>query len=141
VRCGRKWTGSRGRWSSPKGINGGGGLAKPDEVELFPLPRTEEEDVGRRLSPVGSSRWTIGSREGELKRGVDGLLSMQGGKGGGGGPSGGEACTAATPRDVSRSYGGDPASAEAGGARSAWDRGEAGPGRWAPAIVQGGGVK
>jgi hypothetical protein len=82
VRCGRKWTGSRGRWSSPKGINGGGGLAKPDEVELFPLPRTEEEDVGRRLSPVGSSRWTIGSREGELKRGVDGLLSMQGGKGG-----------------------------------------------------------
>jgi hypothetical protein len=31
--------------SSPKGVNGNGDLAKPYEVELFPEPKTVEEDA------------------------------------------------------------------------------------------------
>jgi hypothetical protein len=48
-----KWTRSRGRWSSPNGINGGGGLAKSSEIELFPAPETDEEDAGGG----GSRQW------------------------------------------------------------------------------------
>jgi hypothetical protein len=66
--------------SSPKGVNGNGDLAKPYEVELFPEPKTVEEDameeviVGEQLT---TDDWLA---RGRIEKGFDGFLSMQGRK-------------------------------------------------------------
>jgi hypothetical protein len=62
---------NRGRQSSLKGINDGGGLAKSDEVECFPMPSTDEEDAGKEVLAGGqltTDYWLVRGRIGKRRR-------------------------------------------------------------------------
>jgi hypothetical protein len=62
---------NQGRQSSPKGINDGGGLAKSDEVERFPMPSTDEEDAGKGVLAgwqLTTDDWLVRGRIGKRRR-------------------------------------------------------------------------